>query len=107
MCKNAPCLPTPAEAMMLIKSGYKTHLSPTVVIDGFSGLVNIVLAPIRTIDGCIFLDKSGGCILHGKMKPLEGRLAHHSIPNDGLQVYVARKWDNEKAQQLIMLFELL
>lgn len=108
MCKNTPCLPTPGEAVTLIKSGYKAQLAPTTVIDRFSGLVNNVLAPILTPQGCSFLDQTGNCILHTKgLKPLEGRLAHHSIPNNGLQMYVARKWNTAKAQSLVLLFEIL
>jgi hypothetical protein len=108
MCLNVPCIPTPAGAAELIKAGYKQGLAPTCIIDRLSGLVNYVIAPIMTSRGCVFLDHKNHCILHDKgLKPLEGKLAHHGQLNNGLQMYVARKWDNEPAQRMVSLFEIL
>lgn len=98
MCR-VPCWPTPDEARRLIRSGHAHDLEITTEMGGIE-----VLAPRdeTTIadqvfgrpGGCVFWDETGKCRLHALgMKPLEGRLAHHSIsPRTGPQVRTSLAW---------------
>lgn len=91
MCKTRPCLPTPEEAK---------HLDKTMQVD-FGGLVVTSPAMVgqegQTVSGndlgcCVYL-KNDLCELHSKgLKPLEGRIAHHSVPWFAPREYVLSFW---------------
>lgn len=52
--------------------------------------------------GCTFQTTNGMCELHDKgLKPLEGRLAHHSLNAGDLHFEVAQLWDNKKGQEIV------
>lgn len=99
MCR-VPCWPTPDEARRLIRAGHADDLE---IVD-YEGQGEI-LAPVDdttvsglvlgTASGCVFWDESGNCRLHRRgLKPLEGRLAHHSITSarTGRQVRASIAW---------------
>jgi hypothetical protein len=92
MCRTRPCLPTPDEAAQLDK---------TMRVD--FGVGTLVTSPAmvgregETVDGfatgvCVYF-KDGLCDLHAQgRKPLEGRLAHHSIPWQLPRGHVVSLW---------------
>ena len=64
------------------------------------------------IDSCIFMNKSGNCVLHNKkLKPIEGRFAHHTRADRGqnkhtLRLLVAKSWETEQGKELVHDFVL-
>lgn len=91
MCKTRPCIPTPEEASRLDKTmrvRFGEILVTTPAMVGKEG---------QEVDGnetgrCVYLHE-GLCQLHAKgLKPLEGRLAHHSRPWREVRGYVVSKW---------------
>jgi hypothetical protein len=92
MCETRPCLPTPEEA---------ARLDRTMRVDFGNGVV--VTSPAieglegQTVEGyrtgrCVYF-ADGLCSLHAKgLKPLEGRLAHHSVPWQGPREHVLSLW---------------
>jgi hypothetical protein len=113
MCLQSPCFPTPEEVEKLVAAGHKDKLMLSTYVDpetfqpqyGVFDMYQLV-APVRTSKGCSFLDDKGLCTLHEKgLKPLEGRLASHDLPDFGLRVWVCSKWDSEKGKEIIQQFE--
>ena len=93
MCRTRPCLPTPEQAV-------KLDPAKTMRVD-FGSIVVTSPAMVgkegQTVSGyetgpCVF-HKDGLCELHKTgLKPLEGRLAHHSIPWRIPREYVLGRW---------------
>lgn len=100
MCTKQVCLGTPQDILKLIKAGYKDKLKPTLWMTAqFLGKLSTPVPMVQAIqdeNGCVFF-KNGLCELHGKnMKPLEGRLAHHSIGPDSFFFDVSVSWNVAK-----------
>lgn len=83
MCKS-PCIPTPKDVKKLIDAGFKSQLALTYwgvgMLLGTHKKLILIIAPEydenRKI--CTF-NVDGLCSLHNlNLKPLEGKLAHHS-----------------------------
>lgn len=98
MCANSVCLPTPKEVGQLVKQGYGNRLA-TYQFDSNSlyqapatvGYENKIL-PRTNMGACTFF-KNGKCELHDLgLKPLEGRLAHHSRPWQLVRLEVIKHW---------------
>jgi hypothetical protein len=106
MCERSPCFPTPEQVEQLINAGYKDKLMASWWADMNNLQVYALVAPIRReIKGCIFLNENRLCDLHDKgLKPLEGSLAMHDMPDHGLREWVAKKWISEKGLQVLKLF---
>ena len=93
MCRTRPCLPTPEEAARLdpartmrVRFGELLVTSPAMV--GREGRE----VSCDESGACVFL-KDDLCELHAKgLKPLEGKLAHHSIPWRVPREYVLSQW---------------
>lgn len=104
MCEHRPCWPTPAEAQRIIKAG----LGGRLMLDYWVGTPTTdILAPaIVGREGkpapfwprgrCTFLTVDGKCELHAlKLKPLEGRVAHHSMKDataERVRRHIVRLW---------------
>lgn len=101
MCAGSTCLPTPAEARALIQAGYGPRLATFKFSPHEDKLRFVGPAPkggegARDVNNsrcaCTFFDGKD-CELHALgLKPLEGRLAHHT--RDWLEVreHVASTW---------------
>lgn len=103
---SSPCFPTPEEAEKLVAAGYKDRLALTQWGDQ-PGKEYFLIAPKinESTTGCTFLTNDGLCILHDKgLKPLEGRLTHHSREYIGLREWMCRKWRSLKGIELLFLF---
>lgn len=79
MCRNAPCIGTPADIVNLINAGHVHQLELTM----FNALVHIGLEPFPSfqirheLGGCpLFID--GKCSVH-HIKPTDGKLASCKI----------------------------
>lgn len=121
-CCQRPCWGTPAEAQRLIDAGLGDRLqndwwcadhdidllcpasqgsegddAPEYVASGLFGwLLPPVLIP------CTFLTADGRCELHALgLKPLEGRVAYHDGPHEGVHEAIAQAWDNDDARALV------
>lgn len=102
MCWQSPCFPTPKEVTALVDAGFKEKLSPGAYIDIDrvrrlkdinAGIRHVVSPRFKEGTGCVFQNEDGLCELHDLgLKPLEGRLAHHSLSDDGLRSAVCDTW---------------
>src|SRR5581483_8964175 len=128
MCEHVPCWPTPQEAEKLMNAGFGDRLmldwwngfgwrdndryfGPTriwVLCPASEGHARN-LAPERNpfdsryAERCTFLTEDGLCQLHNlKLKPLEGRIAHHSHADDGInpREAIANEWDTPFGEAL-------
>ena len=106
MCKQSPCFPTPQEVITLLQNGYQDQLSLSIYADSVSGKDHPAITPKWTKDeGCTFQNKDGLCELHDLgLKPLEGRLAHHTLGDSGLRIEVAQTWHNLEGFEVIKHF---
>jgi hypothetical protein len=123
MCTR-PCWPTPKEAHILIEKGYGASL----MLDYWYGhSENIeVLCPAlkgsegkkaprypRSDEGCTFWGVDKLCALHSiKLKPLEGRTAHHEIEEDqdkdpSIHEQIARLWDTDEGRNVVSNWKLV
>jgi hypothetical protein len=58
---------------------------------------------------CIFYSENGLCLIHN-MKPLEGRMAHHSpvwAKRYDRQTELVDLWCNDAAQQIVLAWKIL
>lgn len=115
MC-HAPCCGTPEEMEKLIKLGYRNRL----MFDDWPGQEDLIKPALkgyggkkapwetRTEKGCTFW-KKGKCELHKLgLKPMVGRLAHHSNSlEDSMKIedVVRESWRTEKAKEVIQLWK--
>lgn len=106
MCKQSPCFSTPEEAVKLIQAGYQNRLAISIYADQETGEhFPAVTGHFTKENGCVFQDEYGYCELHGTgLKPMEGRLAHHSMEDDGLRLHVARLWHTPEGLEVIKNF---
>jgi len=103
MCANSTCLPSPEEARNLIKLGYGPSLAHYKFGGGGElvgpaplGMENQKNLPHTRFGPCTFF-KNNLCTLHEKgLKPLEGRLAHHSLPWIPIRVHLLNLWTGER-----------
>jgi hypothetical protein len=104
MCTR-PCGPTPKEARALIDAGFANCLE---IKEGWAGNGEVDMLGMQKIwlwgeDNltCIFYD-GNHCKIHGDLKPLEGRMAHHSI-NNGYHrsEHLYPSWDTDEGRSLI------
>lgn len=101
MCAGSTCLPTPDEARALIKAGYGDRLATYRFAPDLEKLAFVGPAPKgqegardlkHTRRGCTFFDGKH-CELHGLgLKPLEGRLAHHTRRWEPIRMGMAAHW---------------
>jgi hypothetical protein len=83
MCEHKACWPTPEEAATLIERGYGDRLVKEHFIG--HGRLRHVLRGRDDEGRCTFLTADGLCELHDPgLKPLEGRLAHHTLTGTGV-----------------------
>jgi hypothetical protein len=105
MCRRSPCFPTPEEVEKLIAAGYKQRLKASWWGNLFTREAYSLIAPSQEENGCTFLNGNGLCELHDQgLKPLEGRLASHDMPDHGLRQWVVKKWISEKGLQVLKGF---
>ena len=105
MCASSTCLPTPDEARALIRAGFADRLatykfSPHDTALRFVGPAPAGQEGARDVPhnrvACTF-HKDGLCELHHiRLKPLEGRLAHHDRPWLPIREHVAGTWKGRK-----------
>lgn len=125
---SRPCFPSPQEAVNIMDASYGTHLMldwwngeddteedifvlcganpgyqgrKAPVLLGFMGF----LLPSDIDSGCMFRQPHGGCVLHPiGLKPIEGRLTHHSHDREkasGLHAAVVRMWDTDEGRNAV------
>lgn len=116
---NTPCLGTPDDILKLIEAGYADRLAPTMWSAGMLlGVTNhsIYLIASKTgEDGMCTFFHGGLCELHDKgLKPLEGKLSHHSTamdnwtPKRSISWNVAKEWEDEQnADTIEKIFNVL
>lgn len=106
MCANSTCLPTPQEVRALIKAGHGNRLATYT----WGGKYYIAPAPkgregdrglVSTkIGACTFFDGKH-CEIHGKLKPLEGRLALHDRPWKPIRFHVMQTWRGKQFESVL------
>jgi Fe-S-cluster containining protein len=114
MCKR-PCWPTPSEALRIMDAGYAERLmldywvaSPNdiYIISPAEKGREMANASFVPIGGCAMQDPTTGlCAIHS-IKPIEGRVAHHSTAerqNGKVNIHkeVAMLWDSEEGRKVI------
>lgn len=110
-CKHRPCWPTPEEALAIMAAGYGNRL----MLDYWVGSPNTELvcpaivghegtdAPSWPKGQCNMQDDDGLCVLHDAgLKPIEGRIAHHSTgwPENGHEE-TAMLWDTKEGRTVV------
>ena len=105
MC-STPCWPLPHEAQALIDAGFGHKLEEQMYDLYYSEIRDYgtiaVLAPCVEListrvspDRCVFLLPDGWCALHSiKLKPYEGRVAHHS-GSISVREDISRAWETK------------
>lgn len=92
MCHKAPCLGTPQDIAKLYWMGYGKHLATIIVaspevVKYFGNPVEVIGIEFDNEKGHCCMLKDGKCMLHDKgIKPLEGKLANHSLEDKGVKV---------------------
>lgn len=116
MCKNSPCLGTPADILNLMKAGHGKRLVYTKWAAGIKQGFPVIPMIQPFYDGtrgcCTFLDQSQKkCTLHDAgLKPTEGKLANHIHGELGVKMginlpiahAVALTWTEPKNEPVIM-----
>jgi hypothetical protein len=108
-----PCWPTPEEAVRLMESGFGRQLMVDYWITsaGYVGIISPAClgsaggtAPFLANVGCMF-HRNGLCDLHRLgLKPIEGRLAHHTEDQpegDSLHGLVASLWNTRRGRSVV------
>ena len=105
MCTKGACVPTPAEALALIKAGYASRLATYQPFIGSTEQAVVAPAVVgaeggtrqRTDGRCTFHSADGKCELHATgLKPLEGRIAHHTRDWIAVRMHVNARWSDAK-----------
>ena len=105
MCKQSPCFPTPVDTKALIDAGHRDNLKVTYWMNIFTGKPYTLVAPVHTDNGCIFQDGHGLCRLHlSGLKPTEGKLSMHHLPDNGLREWICKKWEGKAGEIIIERF---
>ena len=109
-----PCWPTPDEAEALIDAGYGDRLMEYEYYD-FWEPVDMVI-PAKTGKGgisardrqyldescsCDFLTDDRHCEIHGALKPIGGRIAHHTGPIPGSDYVIAMMWKTPHGKRVL------
>jgi hypothetical protein len=111
MCEHSTCLPTPEEASKLISRGYGARMatyafSPDRERYRFVGPSIVGCEGGRLLSStkggaCTFRRDDGRCELHDlNLKPMEGRLAHHSRDWLPVRMEVVARWGRGDFQRL-------
>lgn len=111
-CKS-PCLGTPKDILNIIKAGYKDKVVVTYWAAGMvMGVINRPIPMVQPLFNeetgyCVFF-KDGLCELHDKkLKPIEGKLSHHSLkvdnfnPKKSLSWLVAKEWISDSNLDIV------
>lgn len=107
MCKQSPCMGTPEDIEKIIDAGYKDKLMFSVWIDQKNGNHLPAIMPIKENAGCVFQTREGLCELHASgLKPLEGKLAIHSMSDNGLRRTVGYTWISQKGIDVFEKFAM-
>lgn len=104
MCQQAPCIATPLDVFKLIAEGYHGRLEIGFAHDKRHDVYWPCVVPQRTHEEgpCTFLTSAGLCELHAKcLKPTEGKMAIHDLPDNGLHLTVASTWASELGIKVI------
>lgn len=94
-CRRTPCTATPADAKALIDAGFKDRLELYFFQDILFGQPFLwpYLSGRKEEKGCTFFTADELCELHDKkLKPSEGRFAHHATPDEGLKKWLCFQW---------------
>lgn len=105
MCRRSVCFGTPNDILQLINGGFEDKLQVSYWLDlEWNGHWPLI-TPIQLDNGCIFLTTDGLCHLHDlKLKPTEGRLSHHAIPDLGLRRGMCFTWVNQLGYDVLSQF---
>ena len=108
MCAHSTCLPTPDEARALIRAGFADRLATYQWLDA-PGKRFVGPAPRgqdgardlpHTRTGCTFFD-GRHCELHSLgLKPLEGRVAHHTRHWYPIRLHVQAHWRGKQFESV-------
>ncbi len=115
MC-HAPCCGTPDEMHKLMEAGYGERLmvddwpdGPPMIkpaMKGYEGKISPWNT--RSDEGCTFW-KEGKCQLHSSgLKPLQGKLAHHSLEFNEISAIenaIVAAWETERASEVIDMWK--
>lgn len=111
MC-HAPCCGTPNDMKLLIEAGYGKRLMYDDLPGGEAMLKPALKGyegrrspwEVSSKQGCTFW-KEKKCELHSLgLKPIQGKLAHHSLnksENDEIGDYINESWEDEKGNEVI------
>lgn len=116
MCANSTCMPTPSEARSLIRAGYAHRMATYRFLPdpermavvgpapkGKEGARNLLMT--RTGLNCSFFD-GRHCELHDiGLKPMEGRLAHHTRPWQPIRLHTLAHWKGRQFQSVETMLE--
>ena len=101
MCERSACIGTPDEARKLIRMGFASRLAAYELSPIEGGFRFIAPAPdgkegqtlTSTAGRCTFYNDDGCCELHHiGLKPLEGRLAHHTRLQEQIRPIAFATW---------------
>ncbi len=111
MCNSSTCLPTPQEVRELLRRGYARRLATYRFMPDPTRLAVLGPAPrgqegaedlAHTQTGPCTFFHDGLCELHEpRLKPLEGRLAHHSIPWQPVRMHVLEHWKGRQFDSVV------
>jgi hypothetical protein len=115
MCASSTCLPTPAEARELVRRGYGSRLATyrfepdpqklSFVGPAPAGMEGARDLPHTRTGPCTFFH-GGRCDLHNPgLKPLEGRLAHHTRHWVPVRLHVAEHWRGKQFESVCAMLE--
>lgn len=116
-CESTPCIGTPLDIKRLVDNGYADRL--VVTYNASAMLLGQLDHPVKMIatdfrgGKCPFFTAGRLCELHDLgLKPLEGRLSHHStnignfLPRRSIAINILREWENPDNAKLVNeLFE--
>jgi hypothetical protein len=94
---------TPDDIRKIIDNGHGDRLMFSIWVDEKTGNELPAIMPVKGPKGCVFQNQEGLCDLHASgLKPTEGKLAIHSMPDGGLRRTVGYTWISEEG---IAVFE--
>lgn len=111
-CEDTPCIGTPLDIKRLIDNGYADRL--LITYNASAMLVGQLDHPVKMIatdfrnGKCPFFTADRLCELHDLgLKPLEGRLSHHSTtignfrPHRSIAVNILKEWESPDNAELV------
>ena len=110
MCMH-PCWPTPQEAQKLIDTGFGGKMMADYWIGDYGNIYILCpaskgyggkTAPFNVWGKCELQDGYGMCALHDLgLKPLEGVMAMHDVPNREIHEEIAMMWNNNLGEEMV------